>query len=112
MGGTTHYFRVTEGFRAELDFPHKTLYPPGPCPYPVPTPHGAHTCTDVFSDLHVPFYRLHLCALSSSGPCVFPGTVLSCSPFCDRKWAEQDLAVDSCCLYSLWDWLTGEMFRR
>lgn len=33
-------------------------------------------------------------------------------PFWDGKRAEKDLAVGSACLHSLWDWLTGEMFRR
>lgn len=34
----------------------------------------------MFSDVRVPLCRLYLYALSSSGPFVFPGVVVSCSP--------------------------------
>lgn len=75
MGGTTHY--ICEGLRAELPshakpcfflvfvltlFPHHTVF--------------THLYRHMFSDIPVPLCRLHLCALSSSGPCTFPGAVL------------------------------------
>lgn len=84
----------------------------GHCLYPVPTPHGAHTLAQTHSLTYMFPFAASKCALSSSGPCVFPGGVFSCPPFWDEKWAERDFAVGSGCLHSLWDLLIREMFRR
>lgn len=79
MGGVTHY--LCEGLRAELPSHAKPLFLPVLVLtlFPLRTV-LTHLHRHVFSDVRVPLCRLYLYALSSSGPFVFPGVVVSCSP--------------------------------
>lgn len=85
----------------------------GPCPYPVPTPHSAHTLAQARSlTFMFPLQPPRVCS-ELFWPNLF-SLVFSCSPFWDGRWAEE-----LCCrpwlsavCGTLIPWLIREMFRR